>query len=532
MAGSAGAGAVDRGAAPAVPGGNLADLVVGASETAPARPGLVDAAGSGSLTWRRVAAAVDRYAGVLTGLGVARGDRVAVVLSNSLQSCVALFAVLRAGAITVPVGTDAAPQEVERVLDHSGVCFALGLSRVTANPPKKIISLPDPDLGVDSDDDGVPRVPAVGGGEDTALICYTSGTSGSPRGVLLSHRALLANAAQCAALRPAPVTATDRVLLAVPLSHAYGLSALWQVAAAGATGVLLPRFGVDRALDACRDHRLTTVIGVPAMYQALVTAGRDRLGAALATARLLTSGAAPLDPRTLAAVRAATGLAIHEGYGLTETGPVLTSTLVGGVAKPGAVGRAIPGVELRLVDADGRPVATADDPDDPDGSDESVVGEFTDDSETGLVAARGANLFSGYWPDGRGGPDADGWFRTGDVGYFDADGDLRLVDRAHDLIIVNGFNVYPREVEQVVAELPGVAEVAAVGVPDERTGERVKVVVVAREGAELTEQALLAHCAAHLARFKVPGVVEFAAALPHTVTGKLRRAGLRGSVTT
>ncbi|WP_246009680.1 AMP-binding protein [Actinokineospora cianjurensis] len=499
--------------------GNVADLVTAASENVPAHLGLVDVPDGRSLSWQRVEPAVGRYANTLAGLGVAPGDRVALVMSNSLQACVVLFAVLRAGAVAVPLGTDAVPREVERVLDHGGVCFAFGVPRVTDRTGGVVTALPDPVL--DDAPEVESRFSAIGGGEDLALLCYTSGTAGTPRGVMLSHRALLANAAQCAALRPAPVTPTDRVLLAVPLAHAYGLSGLWQVASAGATGVLTGRFGIETALDACRDHRVTTLVGVPAIYQALATAGRDRLGEALATARMLTSGAAPLDPRTLALFRQETGLSIFEGYGLTETGPVLTSTLVGGFAKPGSVGRAIPGVELRLVDADGTPVA-------PDAPDDEP--DFGDDSDTGLVAARGQNLFSGYWPDGDGGPDARGWFRTGDVGYLDADGDLRLVDRANDLIIVNGFNVYPHEVEQVVGELPEVAEVAAVGVPDERAGERVKLVVVPRAGVELTRERLLEHCRVNLARFKVPTVVEFAEELPHSVTGKIRRAGLRDNV--
>jgi long-chain acyl-CoA synthetase len=317
------------------------------------------------------------------------------------------------------------------------------------------------------------------------------------------------------------VNPTDRVLLAVPLFHLYGLGpGLLQVAAAGATAVLMDKFSTEAALELCARHRVTAMVGVPPMYQAFASAEPDRLTAALASMRLLTSGAAPLPAAVLAAIRQATGLSVFEGYGLTETGPVLTSTLVGGQAKPGAVGRPIPGIELRLVDGDDRPVAAVDDPDE-------LLDEPDGDSETGLVSVRGANLFSGYWPDGAGGPSEDGWFRTGDVGYLDMDGDLHLVDRANDLIIVNGFNVYPHEVERVLGELDGVAESAAVGVPDERTGERVKVVVVPRPGAELTEEAVREHCAEHLAKFKVPGIVEFADALPHSVTGKLRRASLR-----
>jgi long-chain acyl-CoA synthetase len=304
------------------------------------------------------------------------------------------------------------------------------------------------------------------------------------------------------------VTSSDRVLLAVPLFHAYGLGpGLFQVAAAGASGVLMDHFSVEPALEACKEFRITVIVGVPPMYQAFAKAPGQQVDDSLSTLRLLTSGAAPLDPSVLAGMRKATGLNVYEGYGLTETGPVLTSTLVGGVPKPGSVGRPLPGVELRLVDSDGEP---GDEPED-----------------AGVVSVRGANLFSGYWPDGDRGPDAHGWFRTGDVGYLDDDGDLHLVDRANDLIIVNGFNVYPHEVEQVLAELPEVQEAAAVGVPDERTGERVKAVLVLREGAELTEEQVHEHCAARLAKFKVPGPVEFVATLPHSATGKLRRASLR-----
>ncbi|MCG8915480.1 AMP-binding protein [Actinokineospora sp. PR83] len=494
-----------------LPTGTIADLVMKAAATVPRHLALVDAPGGASLTWQALDAAVDAYAGVLTDHGLTQGDRVALLLPNGLEFCVALFGVIRAGGVAVPIDTDSAPPEVERVVEHCGAKLALGLGEDAA-----AAALPAPVL------DAAPGEPfaAVGGGEDLALLCYTSGTAGVPRGVMLSHRALLANVEQCAALRPAPVTAQDRVLLALPLSHAYGLSGLWQVAAAGATGVLLDRFAVDSALAACQERRISTIVGVPAMYQAFVGAGAERLGEALSTVRLATSGAAPLDPRVLAGFRRETGLSIYEGYGLTETGPVLTSTLVSGVAKPGSVGKPIPGVELRLVDSDGSTV------DVPTEDDEISYGE--EETGTGLVAARGPNLFSGYWPDGAHGPDAEGWFRTGDVGYLDPDGDLRLVDRANDLIIVNGFNVYPHEVERVVGELPGVAEAAAVGVPDARAGERVKVVVVLRPGAELTEDGIRAHCAENLARFKVPAAVEFADALPHSVTGKIRRAGLRG----
>ncbi|HEV7648237.1 MAG TPA: AMP-binding protein [Actinophytocola sp.] len=498
---------------------NVADLVTEAAARVPGQLALTDHATSRSLTWQQVDSAVGAFAATLLQAGLVPGDRVAIVQPTSPEFAVALFAVLRAGGIAVPIGTHSPAPELERILDDCGAAILVG------EPAGSVPTvLAPPDLGADLDAPAEAHLRADGprGGEDVAVLCYTSGTAGVPRGVMLSHRALLSNVEQCAALKPAPVTASDRVLLVVPLFHAYGLGpGLLQVAAAGATAVLLDGFGAERALAACAEHRITAFVGVPAMYQAFAAAPADVLTDAMSSLRLLTSGAAPLPPAVLAAMKEATGLSVYEGYGLTETGPVLTSTLVGGHAKPGSVGRPLPGVELTLVDSDGRPVGGAPDPDEPAWFDET-------ESETGRVAVRGPNLFSGYWPDGAHGPDADGWFRTGDVGYLDADGDLRLVDRANDLIIVNGFNVYPNEVERVLGELTEVLEAAAVGVPDGRTGEFVKAVLVLKPGSTLTEDAVREHCAERLARFKVPRSVEFVDQLPYSVTGKVRRASLRG----
>ncbi len=492
------------------PAGNLADLVAAAARRDPGRAALVDATTGRMRTWAAVDAEANREAARLIAAGVRPGDRVAVRLPAGIPYCLVVFGVLRVGGVLVPLNTEVPPAGVvELMADCQAAVFVGepvdGVDTPTLQPP------------VESDED-TPAVEPGSQGEDIAVLCYTSGTSGRQRGVLLAHRALLANLAQCAALRPPPVTSTDRVLLSLPLSHAYGLGpGLLQVAAAGATAVLLPKFGVEDALSAIETHRVTTVVGVPPMYAALAAVPDARLHEALATVRLFTSGAAPLPPRVLAAIHRVTGLPVYEGYGLTETGPVLTSTLASDYAKPGSVGRPLPGVRLRLVDTDGDPLPGPD-PDD----------ELDDESGgTGLVSVAGPNLFSGYWPDGAHGPDADGWFRTGDIGYLDADGDLHLVDRANDLIIVNGFNVYPHEVELALHQLQGVAEAAAVGVPDDRTGETVKVVVIQRPGAGLTAQDVIEHCASRLARFKVPTTVEFADELPHSVTGKVARAALR-----
>jgi long-chain acyl-CoA synthetase len=327
---------------------------------------------------------------------------------------------------------------------------------------------------------------------------------------MLSHRALLANLRQCLALDPAPVVPDDVVLLVLPLFHVYGLnSGLGLVAATGARAVLAERFEPREALDLVRDEGVTNIPGAPPMYVAWTALddGLDEVdvGAALRGVRL-ASGAAPLSPAVLEQVLTRTGVTIQEGYGLTETSPVVTSTLAGSRVKPGSVGRPLPGVEVRLVDEGGAVV----DPDD-----------------AGEIVVRGDNLFSGYWPDRSGGPDGDGWWATGDVAYADDDGDLYLVDRRTDLVLVSGFNVYPREVEDVLAEHPHVAEVAVIGVPHPRTGEAVKAYVVARSGRSLTPEQVTTFAQTRLARFKRPTIVSVVDELPHSATGKIAKGRLR-----
>jgi len=511
---------------------HLADLVVRAAAQVPDHPAIVDVSSGFTLTWAELDSAITAETGRLRDVGVTVGDRVVVRLPNGAGFCVAVLGALRAGAIGVPVGPIAVTREMEAVF---GDCRPAAVVAADSDGAAAVCAaavgaavVPPPDVTARTT--GAGGAPGTGGevgrgGEEIALLMYTSGTTGRPRGVLLSHRAVLANRAQTAALRPAPVIPVDRVLLSLPLFHAFGFAAgFLQVCWAGATVVLTERFDAAHVAETLVEHRVSGVAGVPSMFRSLLDLPVGVLRAATAGVRLCTSGGAPLPGQWLVDFRVATGLSIFEGYGLTEAGPVLTSTVIGGVAKPGSVGRALPGIELQLVDAGGRPLGATSGPD-LDDVDEDLSDPAQD---TGLVAARGANLFSGYWPDGADGPDSQGWFRTSDVGFFDADGDLHLVDRTSDLVIVNGFNVYPREVEQVLAELPGVAEAAVLGVPDDRTGEAVKAVLVRVGGAELTVDEVRAHCVERLARFKVPAAIEFAAALPRTPTGKLARRQLAG----
>jgi long-chain acyl-CoA synthetase len=595
---------------------HLADLVAAAAARHPDHPALLDAistsdvsgsfvpaSGARALTWGEFDSAGSAEARRLVAAGVAAGDRVAIRASGGAVLAVAVLGALRAGAVAVPLGPGdtAAGRAGDTAAGRAGDTAAgragdtAGSNQVLADcAPRVMVDtagraddtvavLGPPDLDARAE-----PFPAVGGGEDLALLLYTSG---SPRGVCLSHRALLANRAQAAALRPAPITPVDRVLLTQPLFHALGLAAgLFQVWWAGATAVLPGpgRPDAEWLVDAVGRYRVSGLAASPSTYGALLELPAERLRSGLAGLRLCTCGGAPLPATWAAAFREATGLRIVEGYGLTEAGPVVTSTPIDGVAHAGSVGRPLPGVELRLVDNEGRPLEAGAGAGAPERVDRVAqvraaagraasevraaatrgvaevraaagraaievraavraagpvgdpVGDMLDDAhdvegpvdparDTGLIAVRGPNVFSGYWPDRSGGPDADGWFRTPDLGFVDTSGELHLVDRSSDLIVVSGFTVYPHEVERVLAELDGVVEAAVVGVPDARTGQAVRAVVVRARGTdtgELDVDDVRAHCRARLARFKEPTQVVFVDALPRTPAGRLVRRRL------
>jgi long-chain acyl-CoA synthetase len=440
-----------------------------------------------SWTWAQLDQMVDRAAAALLAAGA---TKVAIVVPNTIDFVVALLGTFRAGLIAVPTNPGFTERELRHVLQDSGADFV-----VTADRP----------LELDKPVGELPEVPD----DSVALLLYTSGTEGAPKGAMLTHGALIANHRQLAKITPPIMSADDIALLALPLFHAYGLnSGLGAVLWYGACGVLEPEFDPVGTAGLIALHRVTVAIGVPAMYQAW--SELPNASELLRSLRLAVCGAAALDVAVAEAFTAATGIAVHIGYGLTETAPVLTSTLASPVNKPGSIGRPIPGVSLKLVNAYGE--VSDDDP-----------GYSSQDE--GEIVVRGENLFLGYWPDRRGGPGEDGWWNTGDIAYADADGDLFIVDRIGELIIVNGFNVYPAEVEHVLAMHPGVAEAAVVPVSDHATGHAVAAYVV--PAGEVTAEELNAHCAANLARFKCPSSIEFVAELPHSVIGKVRKKLLR-----
>jgi long-chain acyl-CoA synthetase len=478
------------------PPANLAGLVAAAAARDPDGLALVSA-GAG-LSWAALDALVDTVAAGLQARDLRFGDRVALSLPNSAGFVALYLGALRAGLVVAPLDPATPPAEIEASLAETGarlhVADEAGVADLT-EAGRQVLAAGRPEPG------------PVPGGDSLAALLQTAGTGGRPKRAMLSHRALLANLEQMAALEPAPVVAADVVLLALPLFHVFGLNAvLGQALHAGATTLLALDPDPAAVLELVGSAGVTSVAGTPEMYASWTA--QPGVREALSGVRVLVSGSAPLRPAAAAAFREATGRRVWQGYGLTEASPVVTASMR---AKEGSVGRPLPGVEVRIVDRDGSEAA----PGDP-----------------GEVWVRGPNLFSGYWPDGRDAPDPAGWFATGDVGFQDADGDLFMVSTRHDVVVVDGFTVYPREVEDVLLALPGVAEAAVIGVSEDSgqagPGRQVmRALLVPAPGAELRVEAVREFCAARLARFKVPQQVELVAELPRTVAGKIARGLLR-----
>lgn len=337
--------------------------------------------------------------------------------------------------------------------------------------------------------------------DDTAVILYTSGTTGEPKGAELTHANLTANA-DVVRRDLFDLGPDDVVLGALPLFHSFGqVCCLNAPVAAGAAVSLVERFDAAAVLATIAGHRVTVVPGVPTMFVALL--GRPDLAAHdLSAVRVCMSGGAALPLEVLRGVEQAFGVAVLEGYGLSETSPAASFNHPGRVRKAGSVGTPIRGVEMRVVDESGAEI--------PQG-------------ETGEIVIRGHNVMKGYWrrPRETAAAIRDGWFHTGDLGRVDEDGYFFVVDRKKDLIIRGGYNVYPREVEEVLYEHPAVAEAAVVGVPHPGLGEEVAAAVVLRPGATATAEELRDHVKAQVAPYKYPRIVWITDALPKSATGKL-----------
>jgi long-chain acyl-CoA synthetase len=444
------------------------------------------------MTWAELDRRIDAVAAGLSAHGLVAGHRVAISGPNSIEFVVAYLAILRAGYVAVPINPESTVTELRIMINDCGAKVLLSAEDPSLEGVHQVMLTREgldelsnaPALTVTS-----PKDP-----EALAVLLYTAGTSGEPKAAMLSHRALLSNLRNIAAVE---ILERDDVVLAMlPLFHVFGLNAvLGSSVMSGARLVIMD--GFQGFADVLEYEQVTNLPLAPQLLARILE--DERAIASLGSVTKVVSGAAPLSVNLRDQFMARTGLRVEQGYGLTEAAPGVSATLGGDLLGHGHVGRPLPGVEVR-------------------------IGDGSEPTEPGEIWIRGESLFSGYWPDGQGGPGEDGWFATGDIGYL-LDGELFLVDRSRELIIVNGFNVYPAEVEEAIAELPEVDSVAVVGRPDWRTGEQV-VAFVAGPGVSVAT--INEHCANRLAKFKRPSLVQLVDELPRGITGKVKKGVLRG----
>ncbi|OLR92259.1 long-chain-fatty-acid--CoA ligase [Actinokineospora bangkokensis] len=501
---------------------NLATILRESAAAHPDKP--LAHAGDRAVTYAQVDALSGRVATALRGLGLRPGDKVAVHLPNVPQFLLAYFGALKAGLVVVPLNPLLTATEIAYHLTDSdsralitfelftasavdGAARAGGVatyvvSATGAPPPAG--ALPFDDL-LAAQDTGLFH---AGSAEDTAVLLYTSGTTGKPKGAELSHFQLYMNCTLAGSIfgaRP------DDVSVAVlPLFHVFGLSSVLNVAVRfGATLVLVPRFEPAAVLDAVEAHRCTLFLGVPTMFVALLhhpAEGRD-----LTSLRAALSGGASMPGEVIRAFEEKfPGVVVLEGYGLSETASTTTFNTSAQDRKVLSIGKPIWGVDTKVVDPDGTEL--------PRGA-----------AHVGEIVIRGHNVMKGYYkrPEDTAAALRDGWFHSGDLGYQDEDGYFFVVDRLKDLIIRGGYNVYPREVEEVLYEHPAVVEAAVIGKPDSRLGEEVIAYVTLEPGSTTTEQDLVEHCKQHLAAYKYPRGITFVDTLPKGPTGKILKRDLK-----
>jgi long-chain acyl-CoA synthetase len=449
-----------------------------------------------------------RVAGLLSSRGVGPGDRVGVMLPNVPQFPACYWGTLRLGAAVVPMNVMLKARETGFYLTDSGAKvilvwdqFAAAAEAGAAESGCELIS-----VSAEGFESLLPPVESVSdtpeaAPEDTAVILYTSGTTGTPKGAELTHASLGRNAEAAAKLFR--LTAEDVVLGALPLFHSFGQTCAMNAALfAGACLTLIPRFDPATALEVLERHRVTVFEGVPTMYGALLNSHRGE-DHDVSSLRVCVSGGASLPVEVMNAFEAVFGCKVLEGYGLSETSPVASFNHLDRERKPGSIGTPIEGVEMKVVDEDGNEV--------PEG-------------EPGEVVIRGHNVMKGYWNR----PDAtaetitdDGWFKTGDVATVDRDGYFFIVDRKKDLIIRGGYNVYPREIEEVLYEHPAVGEAAVIGVAHNELGEEVGAAVALKPGEKVSEDELREHVKEQVAAYKYPRKIWFVDNLPKGPTGKI-----------
>jgi long-chain acyl-CoA synthetase len=508
-------------------------------------------------TYRELLADVQRMAGGLQSLGVGKGDRVAIMLPNCPQAVIAYFGTLLIGAVVVMTNPLYVERELEHQLRDSGASVIVTLdllyprlARVRGESsaegplpqlrnvivtsvkdelpfPKNLLYpikqrrsghnpvVPYGRNGVASFRSFLSKAPAmptevkINPADDIALLQYTGGTTGLPKGVILTHRNLVANALQTAAWCYRMKDGSERFLAALPLFHVFGLTVLMhQSVLRAGTLILLPRFDVGAVLQAIRKQKPTVFPGAPTMYVALMH-HKDVNKYDLSSIEVCVSGSASLPLEVQERFEALTGGRLIEGYGLTEAAPVTHCNPIWNTRKIGTIGLPLPGTDVRIVDVE--------------------TGEEQPPGRIGQLLIRGPQVMKGYWrqPEETAAAMRDGWLYTGDLGVMDKDGFFAIVDRMKDVIIAGGFNIYPREVEEVLYEHPAVREAAVIGVKDPYRGETVKAFIVLKNGWSVSHMQLDRWCRDRLAAYKVPHQYDFRDDLPMSMIGKVLRRKLQ-----
>jgi long-chain acyl-CoA synthetase len=463
----------------------------------------------------------DALANALRDLGVRAGDVVAVVLPNGPAVPLVFTAIFKMGAVFLPVIFALTAAEIRYILEDSGANTVIteeslvpkveearrGLSQIRSlivtnpgGPVSRGLSLEEI-LG--KYPDAFPMHPVRE--EDLAVLMYTSGTTGSPKGVMLSHGNLSSNVE--AGAIAIPTVHTDTMLIPLPLNHIFGLLMVNECNLSGARMILHKWFDPQLALRSITRNRVSEFVGVPTMYIRLMDAFDPHLHS-MESIRQFLSGGAPLSAETQLAVEAKWGKPFYQGYGLTECSPTVSRQRVGRPRKPGCVGPAIGGVEIRILDEEDRELPRG---------------------EAGEVCVRGPNVMKGYFNKEEATREAmrKGWLHTGDVGYLDPEEELFITDRKKDLIIRGGENISPGAVEDILFKHPAVLEAAVVGIPDPVYGEEVKAYVVLKQGTQASEKDLLEHCLKHIPRYKAPKSIGFLKELPKNSVGKILKRTLR-----
>jgi len=518
---------------------NLASLLEDSAQKYPTRDALV--LGDTRLNYAQVNGAANQVANLLVERGIKPGDKVALSCPNLPYFSIVYYGILKAGATVVPLNVLLKGREVAYHLADSGAkalfafqgtpdlaigaeCHA-GFQETDSCESFFMITIDpagaSPIEGTETFGQAVngkaPTFDTVATDEDdTAVILYTSGTTGQPKGAELRHRNMHSNALTGEDLFGADASNPDTYLCVLPLFHSFGQTVLQNGGFAyGGTVVLLPRFEQNAALGLMLKEKVTFFGGVPTMYWGLLAAaaeGTIDVSPIKENLRCAVAGGAALPVEVHHQFEEKFGVTILEGYGLSETSPVASFSPYGEPVRVGSIGRPIPGVEMKLID----PESGADLPDDPE-----TIGE---------IAIKGPNVMKGYL----GRPDAtaeaidpDGWFRSGDLARKDADGWYYIVDRSKDMIIRGGFNVYPREIEEVLLTHPAVSLAAVIGVPHDSHGEEVKAFVILKPGASATPEEIVSWSKEQMAAYKYPRLVEITEALPMTATGKILKRELR-----